>query len=197
MRRRANRQRRGARRVEFDRAVADAVRMSTTSIERSPATKNAAKAVAAMSETDPTAAFEPDPIAVSQPDATAVTVPDPASDLGMLIVRYGIGAVMVLGGIVLLAIDPAGVGVDGFAMAVGGGLSVLMLNFMFRLSVSSEGDREREEQARVYFDEHGEWPEDEPTRTGRKWVLAPGVVTYEQEQAQLAAQRAAELVAAG
>jgi len=49
----------------------------------------------------------------------------------------------------------------------------------------------------VYFDEHGEWPEDEPTQTGRKWVLAPGVVTYEQEQAQLAAKRAAEFVAAG
>jgi hypothetical protein len=130
-------------------------------------------------------------------DSAEVVVPDPASDFGMLIVRYGIGAVMVLGGIVMLVINPAGVGVDGFAMAVGGGLSVLMLNFMFRLSVSSEGDREREEQARVYYDEHGEWPDDEPARTGRKWVLAPGVVTYEQEQAQLAAQRATERGAAG
>jgi hypothetical protein len=69
-----------------------------------------------------------------------------------------------------------------------------MLNFMFRLSVSSEGDREREEQARVYFDEHGEWPEDEPPRSGRKWVLAPGVVTYEQEQAKLAGRARASAV---
>jgi hypothetical protein len=129
--------------------------------------------------------------AAIQSDSADAIVRDPASDLGILIVRYGIGAVMVLGGIVMLAVNPAGVGVDGFAMAVGGGLSVLMLNFMFRLSVSSEGDREREEQARVYFDEHGEWPEDEPARPGRKWVLAPGVVTYEQEQAKLAAERAA------
>jgi hypothetical protein len=116
---------------------------------------------------------------------------EPPASFGMLVVRYGIGAVMVLGGIVMLIINPAGVGVDGFAMAVGGGLSVLMLNFMFRLSVSSESDRDREEQARVYFDEHGEWPPDEPEHQGRKWVLAPGVVTYEQELAQLEARRAA------
>jgi hypothetical protein len=117
-------------------------------------------------------------------------IESPAS-IGMLAVRYGLGGVMVLGGIVLLVINPGGVGADGFAMAVGGGLSVLMLNFMFRLSVSSESDREREEEARRYFDEHGEWPPDEAEPQGRKWVLAPGVVTYEQEQAELAARRAA------
>ncbi len=31
----------------------------------------------------------------------------------MLIVRYGIGGVMVLGGIVMLIVSPAGLGVDG------------------------------------------------------------------------------------
>jgi hypothetical protein len=103
---------------------------------------------------------------------------------GMLIVRYGVGAVMILGGIVMLIISPASLGVDGFAMAVGGGLSVLLLNLLFRLSVSSEDDRAHEERARAYFDEHGEWPEEEP-RQGRKWVLPAGVVTHEMEQAQL------------
>jgi hypothetical protein len=51
----------------------------------------------------------------------------------MLIVRYGIGVVMALVGIVMLIVSPAGLGVDGFAMAVGGGLAVLMINFLFRL----------------------------------------------------------------
>ena len=64
----------------------------------------------------------------------------------------------------MLVVSPAGLGVDGFAMAVGGGLSVLLLNFLFRLGVSSEADREEEEQARMYFDAHGEWPEDKPAR---------------------------------
>jgi hypothetical protein len=103
------------------------------------------------------------------------------SSTGMLIVRYGLGGVMVLGGVVLLILSPAGLGVDGFAMAVGGGLSVLLLNFMYRLSVSSELDREREEQARAYFDEHGDWPDDEPTEPLHKWVLPAGAVTLEQE----------------
>ena len=51
-------------------------------------------------------------------------------------------------------------------------------------------DREEEERARTYFDEHGEWPEDKP-REGRKWTLPAGVVTYEQEQAQMRARQTA------
>jgi hypothetical protein len=83
--------------------------------------------------------------------------------IAVLIVRYGIGAVMVIAGIVMLIVSPAGLGVDGFAMAVGGGLAVLMINFLYRLGVSGDLDRQREEDARAYFDEHGEWPpEDGP-----------------------------------
>jgi hypothetical protein len=110
------------------------------------------------------------------------------SSPGMFVIRYGLGGVMVLAGIVLLIVSPASEGVDGFAMAVGGGLSVVMLNFLFRLSVSSEADRAAEERARAFFDEHGEWPEDEPRR-GRQWVLPAGVVTYEQEQEKLRTAR--------
>jgi hypothetical protein len=132
---------------------------------------------------------------MSEPSLSKTSEPATESEhpsIGMLIVRYGIGGVMVLGGIVMLILSPAGLGVDGFAMAVGGGLSVVLLNFMYRLSVSSELDRAREEQARAYFDEHGEWPEDEPTTSGRKWVLPAGVVTLEQELAQQAADSSIE-----
>ena len=104
--------------------------------------------------------------------------------LGMIVVRYGIGAVMVLAGFVILVINPGGFGVDGFAMAVGGGLSVLLINFLFRLGVSGDREREREEEARRYFDEHGVWPAEEEKPRGRQWTLAPGVVTAEQEEAQ-------------
>jgi hypothetical protein len=100
---------------------------------------------------------------------------------GMLFLRYGIGAVMVFAGIVLLAVNPGGFGVDAFAMAVGGGLSVLLINFLYRLGVSGDKEREAEERARAYFDEHGEWPEEEERVRGRKWTLAPGVVTAEDE----------------
>jgi hypothetical protein len=101
----------------------------------------------------------------------------------MLIVRYGIGAVMVLGGLVMLMISPSGLGVEGFAMAVGGGLSVLLINFLFRLGVERDREREEEERARDYFDEHGVWPDEDDQPHGRKWVLPAGVKTYEQEEA--------------
>jgi membrane protein implicated in regulation of membrane protease activity len=41
-------------------------------------------------------------------------------------------------------------------------LIVWMINWMFRMSVQSNRDREREEQAREYFDRHGRWPDEEP-----------------------------------
>jgi hypothetical protein len=114
--------------------------------------------------------------------------PEPTRpSVGMLIVRYGIGVVMVMGGIVMIVINPGGFGVDGFAMAVGGGLSVLLINFLFRLGVSGDLEREQEEAARRYFDEHGVWPEDEPApTTGRRWTLARGVVTADQEERERA-----------
>jgi hypothetical protein len=101
-------------------------------------------------------------------------------DIGLFALRYGIGGVMVVAGIVLLVAVP-GTGVDGFAMSVGGGLAVVLLNALFRLGVSSDEERRREEQARQYFDEHGVWPDEAPPKT-RDWVLPAGVVTPEDER---------------
>jgi divalent metal cation (Fe/Co/Zn/Cd) transporter len=39
-------------------------------------------------------------------------------------------------------------------------LIVWLLNLLMRLSIQSAGDREREERAREYFDEHGRWPDE-------------------------------------
>lgn len=85
-------------------------------------------------------------------------------------VRYGLGAIVTLAGIVVLFINPSGFGVDGFALGAGAGLSVVMLNWLFRLGVEGEQDREREEAARRYLDEHGVWPDEDPAtaRHGRR-----------------------------
>ncbi len=112
------------------------------------------------------------------------TEPVPRRSVGLLLLRYGIGAVMVVTGIVTLIVDPWGLGVDGFAMAAGGGLSVLLINFLYRLGVSGDREREEEERARAYFDERGEWPEEQERVRQRKWTLAPGVRTPEDEAAE-------------
>jgi hypothetical protein len=39
-------------------------------------------------------------------------------------------------------------------------LTVWMINWMFRMSVQSNRERDQEEEARNYFDEHGRWPDE-------------------------------------
>lgn len=82
---------------------------------------------------------------------------------GLFAVRYGIGAVMVLAGVVVLAVVPGEMGAYGFASSIGAGLSVVLVNLLYRLSVSGDREREREEEARRYLDEHGVWPDDVTT----------------------------------
>src|SRR5438105_12184008 len=50
----------------------------------------------------------------------------------------------------------AGAGVGLLLVA----LIVWMINWMYRMSVESNRDREREEEARRYFDVHGVWPDE-------------------------------------
>jgi drug/metabolite transporter (DMT)-like permease len=40
-------------------------------------------------------------------------------------------------------------------------LIVWMINWLFRMSIASNRDREEEERAREYFDRHGYWPGEE------------------------------------
>ena len=82
----------------------------------------------------------------------------------MLAVRYVLPAVLVFLGIVLLPINPNGMGVDLFAMLVGAGLSVLLLNWLFRLGSKGDLERQAEEDARTYLGEHGHWPDEAPPR---------------------------------
>jgi hypothetical protein len=40
----------------------------------------------------------------------------------------------------------------------------VMVGGMLYVMLTDNGDREREEAARVYFDEHGHWPDEAPLR---------------------------------
>jgi hypothetical protein len=100
----------------------------------------------------------------------------------MKAVRYGIPAVLVIAGIVVLIAVGGDTGVEGWALFTGAGLSVLLLNLLFRFGVKGEEDRAEEDAARAYFDQHGEWPEEEKRPAGRRWKLPAGVVTPEDEE---------------
>jgi len=79
-------------------------------------------------------------------------------------VRYRKPALLILAGFVLLFAAPDSTRYEGFAMCVGAGLALWLLNWLHR--VGAEGDRERDEEeaAREYFDRHGHWPDEPPRR---------------------------------
>jgi hypothetical protein len=75
--------------------------------------------------------------------------------------RFGLPALVFIGGVVMLALEPNTIGLEGFAMATGAALSLLLLTWFFREGVRGDRERDREEAAREYYAEHGRWP-DEP-----------------------------------
>jgi hypothetical protein len=77
-------------------------------------------------------------------------------------VRYALPAVVVLAGVVLLAFNPTLNGAEGWAMLTGAGLAILLLNWLYRVGVQGDEERDREEEARIFMDEHGYWPDEEP-----------------------------------
>jgi hypothetical protein len=87
--------------------------------------------------------------------------PAPQLSLATWFVRYGIGGILCVVAVVLLVLDPGGFGTEGFGMCAGSGLSVMLLNFLFRLGVSGDRERAQEEEARAYFDLHGRWPDED------------------------------------
>jgi hypothetical protein len=78
----------------------------------------------------------------------------------VLAVRYILPLVLFLGGLVLLAIEPNSIGLEGLVMATGAALSVLFLNWLFREGVRGDRERDAEQAARDYYAEHGRWPDE-------------------------------------
>ncbi len=76
-------------------------------------------------------------------------------------IRYWLPGVVVIGGIGVMI---AGGGDEdwllGGAGIVGAGLSVWLLNLLFRVGVSGDRARDEEEHARAFFDRHGRWPDE-------------------------------------
>ena len=69
-------------------------------------------------------------------------------------VRYGIPAALFIAGMVIWGTGSVAAG----AMFISAATAVLLLNFLFRIGVEGDKERDREEEARRYFDEHGRWP---------------------------------------
>jgi drug/metabolite transporter (DMT)-like permease len=76
--------------------------------------------------------------------------------------RIGLPLALAVAGIVAIVVEH---GKDNATSAAGVALIIAavivwMINWMFRMSVSSNEERRREEEARDYFGEHGRWPDE-------------------------------------
>jgi hypothetical protein len=74
-------------------------------------------------------------------------------------VRYALPAAICLVGLAFLIADPGG-SFEGAMALIGAGLSVLLVNLLFRFGVTSDRDRAREDAARREFDRTGRWPDE-------------------------------------
>jgi hypothetical protein len=92
--------------------------------------------------------------------------------MALVAARVGIPVAIAVAGVALIIAGQARVRtgqglLDSSLAAIGVALIVCaiivwMINWMFRMSIQSNRDREEEEQARRYFDEHGRWHDEEP-----------------------------------
>jgi hypothetical protein len=73
-------------------------------------------------------------------------------------VRWGVPLGIIVAGIVLI-----GRSAEGVAEAIiSAGVCVIVANALLRVGFSDARDRDREEAAREFYDEHGHWPDEPP-----------------------------------
>jgi hypothetical protein len=73
-------------------------------------------------------------------------------------------AIMVAGVVAIVASGGSEAGWEGGVAIIAAGVSVWLLNVIFRVGVQGERDRDEEDAARDFYDEHGYWPDEAPLR---------------------------------
>jgi hypothetical protein len=72
-------------------------------------------------------------------------------------IRYVLPAVVTLCGAVIMAFGSE-TDLEGGASIVSAGLAIYFLNWLYRIGVTGDRQRDTEEAAREYFARHGRWP---------------------------------------
>jgi hypothetical protein len=70
-------------------------------------------------------------------------------------------SIIAAGFVVGMATGFSETGFEGGTLLVAAGLSVWLINALYRFGVSGDREREDEDRARTFFDEHGYWPDED------------------------------------
>ncbi len=94
-------------------------------------------------------------------------------------VRIWLPVLVTLAGIVVMVAGGFDdIALEGGAGIVGAGLSIWLMNVLFRVGLGNDRDRDAEDAARDFFDRHGHWPDEPapPPRGPREPVAGAAVV---------------------
>jgi hypothetical protein len=81
----------------------------------------------------------------------------------MRFVRVWLPVAIVAGGLIAIVATGGSLsGVEGGVAIIAAGISVWMLNVIFRVGVAGERERDAEDAAREFYAEHGYWPDEAP-----------------------------------
>ena len=83
------------------------------------------------------------------------------------LIRIWLPAAVVVLGIVLFILNPSADTAMGSAAIIGAGLSIWLLNLLFRMGVKGDRERDSEAAAREFYSRHGHWPDEAPPPADR------------------------------
>ncbi len=88
-------------------------------------------------------------------------------------VRIWLPAIVTLAGLAVMIIGGFDeIALEGGAGIIGAGLSIWLMNVLFRVGLDNDRDRDEEDAARDFLDAHGHWP-DEPAPPPRAPRTSP------------------------
>jgi hypothetical protein len=89
-------------------------------------------------------------------------------------IRYGLPALVALAGLIVMCLGSES-DLEGGAGILSAGLAIYFINWLFRVGVGGERERDAERSARDYFDVHGHWPDEPPGADGLRRGAAPPI----------------------
>jgi len=85
-----------------------------------------------------------------------------ARRVGELAVRVVLPAALAVAGVACLIVGHGNTATAAIGVVLlGVALMVILIDWLYRLAIESNRDREREEQAREHFDRTGRWPRED------------------------------------